>query len=104
MAKFSTLLTHLGILLIAIIFLTRIQISQSASFKNLPSADLFNDDDNSGVEEDRRMYDLNQLRRFLLTANAEQRAAKREQQDFYKRELVIFFLKKEINFLFFCLF
>jgi hypothetical protein len=28
------------------------------------------------------------LRRFLLTSNAEQRAARREQQEFNKRELV----------------
>lgn len=46
------------------------------------------DSDEDDVQEERRTYDLNRLRHFLLTSNAEQLAAKREKQDFYKRELV----------------
>lgn len=75
------------------ILISNIGISQSKSFKNFELEDSDNDDDNSRVKEERRNYNLDQLRRFLLTANAEQRAAKREQQYLSKRELVSFFLE-----------
>jgi hypothetical protein len=51
-------------------------------------ADMAEDDDEINLEQERRSYDLNKLRHFLLTADAEERAAKREQQEFYKRELI----------------
>jgi len=82
--------------------MSTIKLPQVSSSRNLPMADMATDDDDSEVEEERRANDFNQLRRFLLTANAEERAAKREQQDFYKRELVnklnIFVKKQLINF------
>lgn len=102
MTKLLTLSTHIGFLLIVIILMSTIKLPQVSSSRNLPMADMATDDDDSEVEEERRANDFNQLRRFLLTANAEERAAKREQQDFYKRELVnklnIFVKKQLINF------
>ena len=47
-----------------------------------------NDESENAIEDQRRAYDLDQLRYFLLTANAEQRAARRKEQDYNKRELV----------------
>lgn len=104
MTKFLSMFTHIGFLLIIIMLMSRIQTSQTASARSRPLVDTSSDDDNSEVEEDRRMYDLDQLRRFLLTANSEQRAAKREQQDFYKRELVIYLSKNKFFFYFLFLF
>ncbi len=92
----------MGLLLIVIILLSTIKCSRTASIRNRPMIDMSDDNDNDDaeVEEERRVYDLNKLRHFLLTSNAEQLAAKREQQELYKRELVNklnFFLKKSIE-------
>ncbi|CAF0833761.1 unnamed protein product [Rotaria sordida] len=46
------------------------------------------DNDNSDIQEQQRIYDLNTLRHFLLTSNAEQRAARRKQQEVAKQELI----------------
>lgn len=51
-------------------------------------ADTSSDDVNESLDQQRREYDFNKLRRFLLTADADKRAERREQQNFYKRELV----------------
>ncbi|CAF1414288.1 unnamed protein product [Adineta ricciae] len=66
-----------------------------ASSDNLAMREMSSDDsdDNDDVQEERRTYDLKRLRHFLLTANAEQLAAKREKQDFYKRELIHEYLR-----------
>jgi len=95
MGKVLMFSTHVGFLLIAIILISSIKFSRASSLRSLPMADMSADDDEAEVEEERRMYDFNKLRRFLLTSNDEQRAAKREQQDFLKRELV-----NKLNFLF----
>ena len=39
-------------------------------------------------EQQRRADNLQQLRHFLLTSNAEQRAGRRDKQNFLKRKLV----------------
>ncbi len=88
MMKFVTLSTHIRFLLIAIVLMSMIKLSQTTSVGSRPMTDMSADDDDNSVEEERREYDFNKLRKFLLTSNAEERAAKREQQEFYKRELV----------------
>jgi len=99
MAKVLMLSTHIGFLLIAIILMSSIKFSRSSYVRGLPLEESSADGDEAEVEEERRMYDLNKLRRFLLTSNDEQRAAKREKQDFLKRELVnkLNFISKKIN-------
>lgn len=52
------------------------------------SANDDDDDDDSDKQGSVRAYDLNQLRRYLLTSNAEQRAERRRQQDLLREELV----------------
>lgn len=78
---------QMAFLLIAITFISTIKLSQAAS-SNGYMADLAANNEDTDKQEQRRSYNYDQLRRFLLTANADQRAARREQQDFYKRELV----------------
>ncbi len=86
--KFVTLSTHIRFLLIAIVLMSMIKLSRTTSVGSLPKTDMSADDEDNSVEEERREYDFNKLRNFLLKSNAEERAAKREQQEFYKRELV----------------
>jgi hypothetical protein len=88
MTKFFTLPTQIGILLIGILLISILEFSQAVSSDNLLTADISSDDDSADLQEERRSYNLKKLRHFLLTSNAEQRAAKRDQQEFYKRELV----------------
>ena len=61
--------------------------TSSRSFRRTSMA-IANDDDNSDTQEQRSLYELNKLRHFLLTSDAEQRATRRKQQEFYIRELV----------------
>jgi hypothetical protein len=82
------LFTNNGFLLMLIILMTILKLSRTTFSKSHPMADMAEDDDEINLEQERRSYDLNKLRHFLLTADAEERAAKREQQEFYKRELV----------------
>ncbi|CAF1044366.1 unnamed protein product [Adineta steineri] len=73
------------VLLIFIISLASLnRFSQATAVDNSEITDLSSNE----VEDQRRMRDLNQLRYFLLTANAKQLAAKREQQTFRKRQLI----------------
>ncbi|CAF1347183.1 unnamed protein product [Rotaria sp. Silwood1] len=90
MTKFLTFCTRIDFLLIAIVLMSMMELSRAvASSRNLPQTDMtVDDDDNSDAQEQQRIYDLNKLRRFLLTSNAEQRAAKRKQQAFVKQELI----------------
>lgn len=76
-------------LLIILLLLTLFHSSQTTKSHRV-SIDENSDEDNfeNNLEDERRTYDLNRLRHFLLTANAEQREARRKEQDFYKRELV----------------
>ncbi|CAF0759268.1 unnamed protein product [Adineta steineri] len=67
--------------------------TRAASSDSLHMKDMTADDSDDDVQEQRRSYDYNKLRHFLLTSNAEQRAAKREQQDFVKRELIREYLR-----------
>ncbi|UJR35415.1 hypothetical protein I4U23_028172 [Adineta vaga] len=93
MTKFSLLSTNVNILLIVFVLVSIMNFS-CASSDNLAMREMSSDDNNDDdVQEERRNYDFNQLRHFLLTANAERRAAKREQQEFYKRELVREYLR-----------
>jgi hypothetical protein len=68
-----------------IAFALLIGLLQAASIDSSDSEDISADEE---LQNQRRKEDFKQLRQFLLTSNAEQRAAKREKQDFYKRELV----------------
>ncbi len=86
MTKFFT---RSSFLVILIILMSMLKSSRTTKSNNHPMAEMSADDDETNLEEERRSYDLNKLRRFLLTADAEERATKREQQEFYKRELVI---------------
>jgi hypothetical protein len=88
MTKFFKSPTKISILLIAIVLISTLEFSQAVSSENLLTADLSSDDDSTDVQEARRSSNFKKLRHFLLTSNAEQRAAKRDQQEFYKRQLV----------------
>ncbi|CAF4488880.1 unnamed protein product [Rotaria sp. Silwood1] len=95
MTKFLTFCTRIDFLLIAVVLMSMMELSRAvAPSRNLPQTDMTvddndnDDDDNSDVQEQQRIYDLNKLRHFLLTSNAEQRAARRKQQDFVKQELI----------------
>ncbi|CAF1260269.1 unnamed protein product [Adineta steineri] len=82
------------VLLIFIILLASLnRFSRATAKDNSDITDLSNDE----VEDQRRMHDLNQLRYFLLTANAKQLAAKRQQQAFRKRQLIHEYLKSIHN-------
>jgi len=87
MSKSLTLSNQFILLLFVIALASSIRLSQAAS-QDTP----FNTDmdffSNDKVHQQRRTHDFNKLRHFLLTSNAEQRAAKREKQDFHKRQLV----------------
>jgi len=87
MTKFFKSPTQITILLIAIFLISTLEFSQAVSSENL-MADISSDDDSADVQEERRSSNFKKLRHFLLTSNAEQRAAKRDQQEFYKRQLV----------------
>jgi predicted nucleic acid-binding protein len=83
MLQYSTLLQRTILFLSLIVLISQIQLSQAASKDHF-----INTDSNESADEQRRAYDLKQLRHFLLTSNAEQRAAKREQRNFLKRKLI----------------
>ncbi|CAF1231126.1 unnamed protein product [Adineta steineri] len=76
------------VLLILLIFIISLpslnRFPQAAANDNCDITDVSSNE----VEDQRRMHDLNQLRYFLLTANAKQLAAKRQQQTFRKRQLI----------------
>ena len=88
MTKFFTLFTPTHFLLVVIVLMTMFKSSRTTFSDKLSMSDMAADDNEVNLEEERRAYDYNQLRHFLLTANAEERALKREQQDFHKRQLV----------------
>lgn len=81
MSKFLTISKQILLVLCVIVLILSIEVVQATSIEN------FIDSDDQSHHE-RRIYDLNKLRRFLLTSNAEQRAAKREQANFLKQKLV----------------
>jgi hypothetical protein len=74
--------------LFLIAFVSSFRLSQAAS-----NDQLLNTDNDDSAEAQRREYEVKKLRHFLLTSNAEQLAAKREQRNFLKRKLV-----RETNF------
>lgn len=89
MMKFPSLSKQLTLLLIVLVLKLSIDFSQSATDAHrLFDGDAMVEEDNSGDSLQRRADDLQKLRHFLLTSNAEQRAIKRQQQDLSKRELV----------------
>jgi hypothetical protein len=59
-----------------------IELSQAKFVDNLDT------DMTDEAKHQRRTYDINKLRHFLLTSNAEQRAAKRARENLLKRKLV----------------
>ena len=89
MTKFPSLSKQLTLLLIVLVLKLSIDFSQSATVAHpLFDDDAMVEEDNSGENLQRRADDLQKLRHFLLTSNAEQRASRRQQQDLSKRELV----------------
>ncbi|CAM4748927.1 unnamed protein product [Rotaria magnacalcarata] len=78
--------------LLIILFATSIKLSQAASMNKREQTDMVVSDDDE-VNHQRRTYDLEKLRRFLLTSNAEQRAAKLDKQNYYKRQWVREYLR-----------
>ncbi|CAF3850648.1 unnamed protein product [Rotaria sp. Silwood2] len=93
MMKFLKFCTRIDFLLIAIVLMSTIELSRAAApSRNLPHTDTIvddsNDDDDSDIQEQQQIYDLNKLRHFLLTSNAEERAVRRKQQDFAKQTLI----------------
>ena len=85
MSKIFTFTKSTELLFIIIALALSIGLLQTAPIDSSDSEDISVDDE---VQAERRTDALKQLRHFLLTSNAEQRAAKREKQNFYKRELV----------------
>ncbi|CAF1542263.1 unnamed protein product [Adineta steineri] len=84
----SFILSNQIVLLFFIISLASLnRFSQATSIDNLRPSDI-TDLSSNEVDDQRRTYDYNQLRYFLLTSNAKQLAAKREQQTFHKRQLI----------------
>jgi hypothetical protein len=75
------------LLLFAIVFMSSIELSQAALADNILDGDMIGSL-NDKTYDQRRTNDLNKLRHFLLTSNAEQRAAKRDKGNFYRRKLV----------------
>lgn len=95
MSKFLTSTQRMNFVLVFILLLSTMQLSQATRSQSFDATDLSADsddadDNNSAMEEQQRPNDLrNRLRYFLLTSNAEQRAARRKQQDSLKQDLVI---------------
>lgn len=82
MSKFSRLL-------IMFLLLTILQSSMTKNSNRISwEEDTSDDESGERAVHERPLDDFSQLRHFLLTANAEQRAARREEQEFHKRELV----------------
>ena len=91
MTKQFTFLGQVRLFILMMILMSLIKTSDGRKDEKV----LLNSEDDDSSDEDRRAYELKKLRHFLLTSNADERAAKREKQDFLKRELVkIFNLKK----------
>jgi len=87
MSKFLTISKHILLSLLIIVFISSIELSQAASIDNLVGTDMIGSA-NDETNYQRRINDLNKLRHFLLTSNAEQRAARRNKNNFSKRKLV----------------
>jgi hypothetical protein len=85
MSKFLTLSKQIGFLLIVFVLVSSIGLLQAAPKDSLEDTDSSSNDE---IQNQRREDDFKELRQFLLTSNAEQRAEKREKQNFHKRELV----------------
>lgn len=74
---------------VLLIILLAISIESSQGFSiNIPDqTDISNSNDET-LNNQRRSYDFTKLRNFLLTSSAEERAARRDKQNFYKRQWV----------------
>ncbi|CAF2060210.1 unnamed protein product [Rotaria magnacalcarata] len=92
MLKFPIRSNPIFMFLLIILFATSIKLSQAASMNKREQTDMVVSDDDE-VNHQRRTYDLEKLRRFLLTSNAEQRAAKLDKQNYYKRQWVREYLR-----------
>ncbi|CAF4206947.1 unnamed protein product [Rotaria sp. Silwood2] len=92
MPKFFILSKQIIIFLFIIALALSIELSQAIPMNKIRAADMAisNYDE---VYHQRRIYDLNQLRHFLLTSNEEQRAARRDKQNFYKQQLIREYLR-----------
>ncbi|CAF3698474.1 unnamed protein product [Rotaria sordida] len=87
MPKFFILSKLITLFLFIIALELSIELSQAAPLNKRRTVDMDSPNDNE-VYQQRRMYDLNKLRYFLLTSNEAQRAARRTKQNLYKQQLV----------------
>ncbi|CAF1017330.1 unnamed protein product [Rotaria sordida] len=87
MPKFFILSKQITLFLFIIVLELSIELSQAAPLNKRRTVDMDSPNDNE-VYQQRRMYDLNKLRHFLLTSSEAQRAAKRTKQNLYKQQLV----------------
>ncbi|CAF3341017.1 unnamed protein product [Rotaria socialis] len=78
--------------LLIILLATSIKLSQAVSMNKREQTDMVVSDDDE-LNHQRRTYELEKLRRFLLTSNAEERAAKLDKQNFYKRQWIHEYLR-----------
>lgn len=69
------------LVLCIIVLILSMEVAQARSVDSLSNTD-------EQSQYQRRAYDLKKLRHFLLTSNAEQRTAKREQENRLKQNLV----------------
>ncbi|UJR10481.1 hypothetical protein I4U23_014685 [Adineta vaga] len=84
MFKSYSLSNKFALLLFVLVFIASLRFSQATLIQNDDMVDSSNDE----IQEQRRAYNLDKLRHFLLTSNSEQRAAKRDKQNFLKRKLI----------------
>jgi hypothetical protein len=87
MPKFLTIFNQIVLSLLIIVFISSIELSEAASVDNLFNTDMIGSANDEAYYQ-RRINDLNKLRHYLLTSNAEQRNARRDKKNFSKRKLV----------------
>ncbi|CAF4555609.1 unnamed protein product [Rotaria sp. Silwood1] len=92
MPKFCVLSKHIIFFLFIIALALSIELSQAVPMNKLRTVDMAISNDDEEYHQ-RRIHDLNKLRHFLLTSNEEQRAARRDKQNFYKQQLIREYLK-----------
>jgi hypothetical protein len=98
MSKLSGPSKRIALLLLTLAIVISVNLSPVVSAIN-QSAEDSNESPDNEVNQERRTNGLDKLRYFLLTSNPKERAAKREQQNSYKRELVrirFFKIKKNL--------
>ncbi|CAF1316499.1 unnamed protein product [Adineta ricciae] len=81
------------VLLFVFVIITSIRFSHASSLERLHNDEMADSSSDVAQEQQRRVDNLKQLRHFLLTSNAEQRAGRRDKQNFLKRKLIREYLR-----------